>query len=167
MSMSELSDSSQKGARTGNEDRVAYLLDMPRDKEGKVLPGRTKQSHKDECDINYIMRKFEKTGQLPDMIKSNPSYGDFSNVPDYQAALGMVEHAKEQFNALSAKVRARFNNDPSQFLAFATDPRNGAEMVKLGLAKARPKAKPVEAAASESSASAPKVAKTKKEPKDA
>lgn len=98
-------------------------------------PSMTKQSHKEECDINFVMRRFEKTGQLPDMIRADARYGDFSNVPDYQESLNVVFHAQEQFAALSAKVRARFDNDPSKFLEFASNPKNSMEMVKLGLSK--------------------------------
>lgn len=99
---------------------------------------RTHRYMKDECDINMIMKKFEKTGELPNMIKNNPQYGDFSQAPDYQEALHTVMHAQEQFSNLSAKIRNRFNNDPSQFLEFATNPENLQEMVKMGLAEQRP-----------------------------
>jgi len=99
--------------------------------------GRTKQSMKDECDINLIMKKFEKTGILPDMIKENPQYGDFSEPIEYRESLEIVRHAKEQFENLSAKVRARFDNNPEAFLEFATNPENAKEMVDLGLATER------------------------------
>lgn len=94
----------------------------------------THQSFRDECDINNIMSRFEKTGVLPEMIKSNPQYGDFSELPSYQDSLHIVLKAEEQFSALSASVRKRFHNDPSEFLDFVNDPSNVDEMVKLGLA---------------------------------
>lgn len=99
-----------------------------------VGKSRTHQSFKDECDINNIMKRFEKTGILPDLIKRNPRYGDFSDVPSYQEALNTVLLANEQFAALSARVRDRFNNDPQAFLAFVHDEKNSDEMIKLGLA---------------------------------
>lgn len=99
--------------------------------------GRTKQQFKDECDINNILRRYEKTGALPNMIKSNPVYGDFSNVADFQDSLELVRFAEEQFAGLSAKLRRRFNNDPAEFLAFCEDPENVEEMVSLGLATKR------------------------------
>lgn len=94
----------------------------------------TKASFQDESDINYIMRRFEKTGQLPEMIRENPIYGDFSNPVDYQEALNLINLAHEQFDALGAKVRDRFQNDPEKFLAFCSDPANQEEMIDLGLA---------------------------------
>lgn len=98
---------------------------------------RTHQSFKQECDINNIMKKYMKNGVLPELIKRDPRYGDFSNVPDYQTSLETVQMAHDQFNALSAKVRERFNNDPANFLAFVHDDKNIDEMIKLGLASRR------------------------------
>lgn len=100
---------------------------------------RTKQSFKAECDINNILKKYNKTGQLPDMIRANPRYGDFSNVPSYQEALQIVAHAEEQFAGLPAKVRQEFSNDPSLFLSFASDPQNHNRMVEMGLAMSKEK----------------------------
>lgn len=97
----------------------------------------TKQAFSDECDINKIMRRAEQTGELPDMIKNNPQYGDFSDVPTYQEACNVVQKAEEQFNALNAHIRSRFSNDPAQFLEFATNPANAREMIKMGLATQR------------------------------
>lgn len=100
-------------------------------KSGKT--SRTKQSFKEECDINNIVRKAEKQGQLP-LRDRVAQYGDFSNVPSYQESLEVVRKAEEQFLLVGSRIRARFNNNPEEFLAFASDPRNGEEMVRLGLA---------------------------------
>lgn len=93
------------------------------------------QNAKDECDVNKILERFNKTGQLPNMIKQNPQFGDFTLVADYQESLNQVMFAQEQFAGLPSKVRARFENDPAQFLAFATNPQNLEGMIELGLAK--------------------------------
>lgn len=98
-------------------------------------PSLTKQYFKEECDINNILKKFNATGQLPDMIKQNPVYGDFSDVASFQEALSIVNHAYEQFEALPSTLRDRFANDPEKFLAFCEDGNNLEELVKLGLAK--------------------------------
>jgi len=99
-------------------------------------PGETKtqQSAAQECDINYIMKRYEKTGQLPDMIKQDAQWGDFSDVPDYQSALAIVAHAEEQFINLDAHVRRRFNDDPAMFLEFMGDSKNVTEAIRMGLA---------------------------------
>jgi phage internal scaffolding protein len=98
---------------------------------------RTHQSFKDECDINAIVRKANSTGRLPELIKQNPKYGEFSSQLSYHDAMNVVVHANEQFAALPAYTRKRFSNDPEQFLAFTADPANLPEMVKMGLATKR------------------------------
>lgn len=97
-------------------------------------PGLTDQSQARDCDVNVIVERFMKTGQLPQMIAGNPEYGQFDSATDYHEAMNTVLKAQEQFDALDARVRARFENDPEKFLAFATDNKNKEEMEKLGLA---------------------------------
>lgn len=104
-------------------------------KEGE---GRTKQSMQEECDINKIMKRFTRTGRLPEMIRKNPVYGDFSSDLDYQESLNIINKANLQFEALPSNVRKRFDNDPKKLLAFVHDPKNIEEMYDLGLA-IRPK----------------------------
>lgn len=119
----------------------------------------TKKAFKDECDVNHIMRRFEKTGQLPVINRGTPLYGDYSEVPTYQDALNIVERAEQQFAGLPSVVRARFANDPAQFLNFANDPTNAEEMVKMGLATARTTQTP-----SKTDEDAPKTARSNKRP---
>lgn len=107
-------------------------LECEKDKDGNPL-SRTKQSFKDESDINNIMRRYAKTGQLPDLIRRDPQYGDFSEATEYQEALNLVIRAQAQFEALDARVRDRFGNDPARFLEFVQNGENAEEMVKLGL----------------------------------
>lgn len=96
--------------------------------------GRTKQSMRDECDINRIMAKYNKNGRLPALIKENPIYGDFSASVDLQEAYAIVEKAEMQFRELPAKARVRFKNKPYEFLKFCEDPANIEEMYDMGLA---------------------------------
>ncbi len=101
--------------------------------------GRTKQSHRDECDINTIMKRFEKTGMIEHTNTYQGNYGDFTEVPeDYQAAVELVRAADEMFLTLPAKVRLNFGNDPGNFLAFVQNPANIARMREMGLMKPEP-----------------------------
>lgn len=97
-------------------------------------PSRTKQSDADAADINKILERYQRTGLLPEIIKVEPRYGDFSDAPTFLEAQQIVQHALFQFENLDAQVRKRFQNDPSQFLDFASNPDNASELVKLGLA---------------------------------
>lgn len=110
-------------------DRVSKAISF----EGQN--SRTKQAFKDSADVNNIMLRYQKTGVLPQMIKSNPTYGDFSNPVDLMGAYDLVRKAEEQFAGLPSRVRERFGNNPTEFLKFATDARNREEMGKLGLLK--------------------------------
>jgi len=100
-------------------------------------PSLTKQSFRDECDINKIMQRFKKTMNADFLTRfagyTSGEFGDFSNVGDYRSAIDQVTKANEVFMNLPAKVRSRFRNDAASFLDFCNDPRNVNEMVDLGL----------------------------------
>jgi phage internal scaffolding protein len=93
-----------------------------------------------ELEISYIMDRYQKTGVLPELIKKDPEYADYSAVPDFLEAHAIVDKAYEQFESLDSHIRKRFENDPAQFLAFCNDPGNLDEMRTLGLAKPAPEA---------------------------
>lgn len=103
--------------------------------------GRTKQSFKDECDINKIMARFIKTRTLDFQQTMQPRYGD-STGRDYQAAMFTVAAANGLFAAMPSHLRSRFDNDPAKFLDFVGDKRNRAEAEDLGLLKAIEEAPP-------------------------
>jgi phage internal scaffolding protein len=96
--------------------------------------GRTKQSFKDECNINNIMAKYARTGVIEHGNKHAPSYGDCPEI-DFRQAMEVVLEAQETFAELPAVVRRRFDNDPANFLAFCEDPANRDEAGELGLLK--------------------------------
>jgi len=93
----------------------------------------TKQSFKDECDINTIMSRYQSTGELPDLALTAPQYLDASTVPDFQSMQNTLVEAQGLFDALPSKVRSRFGNDPGEFLAFVSDPSNRSELQSMGL----------------------------------
>lgn len=103
-----------------------------------VGPSLTHQSMAPECDINTIMKKYEKTGILEHRNTFDGQYGNFLDVPsDYHEAMNAVLEANDMFESLPAKVRKRFHNDPGAFIEFATDAENLPEMVRMGLAEKR------------------------------
>lgn len=93
----------------------------------------TRQEYVKDADLNEIMRKYQD-GLAPIPAGSRPPmWGDYSNVPDYQESLQLIQDAQERFAALPAVVRERFDNDPCALLQFLADESNRAEAVKLGL----------------------------------
>lgn len=113
----------------GNE-----LLD-PATGEISYPPSRTKQSMVAECDINNILKQYKRTGMIAH-INAQAAQGQYIDLPsdqDFQESLNIVMRAEESFATLPSKVRARFGNDPQEFLAFMADPANQDEMISLGL----------------------------------
>lgn len=95
-------------------------------------PTLAQQHYKEECDINTILQKFSITGILPEAPLS-PRYGDFTGIGDYHTALNRVIAAQEEFEALPAQIRARFDNDPAQLIEFLQNDKNRLEAEELGL----------------------------------
>ena len=113
-----------------------HFDEHPRVQFNTIGESLTHQAPKDECDINNIMAKWERTGVLDHFNKHQGQYGDFTEIPtNYQESLNSVLLAEEMFNELPSKIRRKFANDPGNFLDFATDPENIDEMIKLGLAQ--------------------------------
>ena len=93
----------------------------------------TQQQLKEEADINTIVDRFLRSGVLPTPVNM-PQYVDYEGVFDFQSAMNVVRAADENFMRLDAKVRARFNNSPQEFLEFFANPENTEEAIRLGLA---------------------------------
>jgi phage internal scaffolding protein len=89
--------------------------------------GRTHQEHKQECDINHILEKYARTGLVTHVSKYEPQYGDVTSM-EYQDMQNKIADVNSMFADLPAKERQRFNNDPSQFLAFVSDLKNVDDM---------------------------------------
>lgn len=92
----------------------------------------TKQSFKDECDINNILKKYQSTG----LISHVASQGRYINLPpalDYHEATNLCLEAQKSFDGLPSSVRREFANDPGEFLSFVDDPKNVDRMEELGL----------------------------------
>jgi phage internal scaffolding protein len=117
-------------------------------------PTRAQQHHKDECDINIILERFGKTGQVPVNAISG-TYGDFSGVHDYHTAMNALIAAESEFAALPAQIRNKFANDPSNLVQFLDDPQNRAEAEKLGLVNISPEANSETALAAEKQVTEP------------
>lgn len=97
------------------------------------LPSRTKQEFLEESNINNIMARYQKTGQITHLANGTPKYGDFATAEDYYSASNRVLEAQHTFDALPASVRDRMENNPANLISFMDDPDNLDEAVELGL----------------------------------
>lgn len=124
--------------------KIYSLLDLPpslscggvKDKDGVDTywgPSLTLQAEAENADISLIMQKYAKTGIITAPIKGNMVFGDASQVPTYHEAYNLIASAHEMFDALDAKIRYRFQNDPANLISFMADSSNYDEALKLGL----------------------------------
>jgi len=105
-----------------------------KERGSKIDTGRglTEQAHKDETDMNYILRDYARTGFIKHSKENQGRYDDVT-VTDFQDAMFKVTEAQNMFNELPSQVRKRFGNDPAEFLGFVQNPNNSEEMHRLGI----------------------------------
>lgn len=96
-------------------------------------PVLTQQHFKNDCDIDQILAKYARTGTFDHLASRNGDYSDLLDATDFHDCMNRVIEAQEVFNSIPAHVRARFQNDPAQFLEFVSNPANRNEMVRMGL----------------------------------
>lgn len=112
----------------------------------QVLPvgdSLTKQSFRDLANINCIMARWQKTGEIDHINRNSPLYGDFSGAVDFQTSLAQVEEARQAFDALPSELRARMANDPQNLIEFVQNENNREECEALGLLEAPETATPL------------------------
>ena len=85
--------------------------------------GRTKQSFKDETDVNNIIAKHARMGTLSHLEQFGGQYGDFGDF-DFQEAQNQIARANSMFEELPSAVRNQFANSPEKFLEYVNDPDN-------------------------------------------
>lgn len=94
----------------------------------------TLQSEANDTDINVIMDRYLRTGQVPYAGMRIPTSGDFDQIADFRTCVELVQDAERAFLRLPAGLRAELGNDPGRFIAFAEDPKNLPVMRHWGLA---------------------------------
>lgn len=119
------------------ERKVHHAGDLPPSR--KYVPGKgvTEQSHKKECDVNFIVAQFEKTGFIPHQNALQGVYGEFEEIT-FHEAMNIVTRGQELFQELPARIRSHFGNDPHNFLEFAGNPENAEALQELGLVAEAP-----------------------------
>jgi len=95
-------------------------------------PSLTKQSFRDETNINNIMARYVKTGII-EHINSLP--GTFGFVPniDFREAQEIVLEGQKKFAELPAIIREKFNHNPAEFVEFCLNPTSTPDLAAMGL----------------------------------
>ncbi len=89
--------------------------------------GRTKQCHKDTCDINKIMARFDRTQTISHVAKYEGVYADFSDF-DFHEQTNKLTRGREIFDDLPAELRQEFGQSPAKFFKYVNDPANVDEI---------------------------------------
>jgi len=125
------------------------------DEKGKVIRNRVQlkipddevirveQSHKDEVNINNIVKRhgmdlIAKTAALQQFkFDNNPNN-------DFQETMNMMLKAKESFSSIPSEIRKQFDHDPAKFMDFIHNEQNQQQLIDWGLAKAPETPQPIE-----------------------
>lgn len=108
---------------------------MNRRKRRRVLSysggeSKTDQSQAADCDINVMMARFMKAGELPPR-KREEIFSDIFNMGSFHESMNVVVRGREMFASLPAKVRDTYGNNPAKFLMFAEDPLNAEAVASM------------------------------------
>lgn len=118
----------------GEEISSMYVDHSPVDYYDET-PSLTRQEFLEDCDVNLLMARYERTGVISHINPREPMYLDMENVPDLHAAMNLMRDAERAFMSLPASIRAEFDNDALRFVDFAEDKDNLDKLREWGLAK--------------------------------
>lgn len=111
----------------------------PHNPEDYATPGggekMTQENFQESCDINNILKKYQKTGVIDHVSQFGEQYGELDG-QTFHEMMTTVAEAQSMFNELPSKAREYFDNDPGAFLDYVEnmDPENPpADFVNLGL----------------------------------
>lgn len=101
------------------------------DKEGKPLYF-TEQNHKKECDVNLIIKKYDRDGLITHVSRFKGQFGDMT-ANDFTDMQNKIRSAVNMFNDLPSETRNRFDNSPAELLRFMENPDNRDKAIEYGI----------------------------------
>lgn len=122
---------------------------------------KTDQSYKKMCDINSIVKNYQKTGILSHQRENLGRYIDNTKIPSLMDAQELLRHAKESFLALPSDIRKLMDHDPTKLVEFIQNPKNKQMLLDYGILEAKAVEIPKEI--QEQPKAEPAVAKTQEE----
>lgn len=94
----------------------------------------TEQAHKELCDVNNIIKKYDTQGVITHVSKMEAKFGDMTGM-DFKSMMDQITDAQNMFNDLPSEIRNRFDNSPVKLLDFMDNPENRKEAIELGMIK--------------------------------
>ncbi len=95
----------------------------------------TKQSFTEECDINNILAKYQKTGVINHVADHGGDYG-FMDGSTFTEQMMQITKAQSMFNDLPSQAREFFEHDPAKFLEYVDKldmDSDATQLAELGL----------------------------------
>ncbi len=89
--------------------------------------GRTKQSQKDECDINKLLSRAARSDTLSHLDKYQSQYGNFADY-DFENHITQIAAGQTIFENLPAEVKREFAQSPQSFFEYVTNPKNADKL---------------------------------------
>ncbi len=94
------------------------------------LHGRTKQSQKDETDINKLLERSARDGTLSHLEKYQAQYADYSDY-DFETHVKTMANGQTMFEELPAEIKREFHQSPQEFFEFVNNPANSSDLPRL------------------------------------
>ncbi len=94
------------------------------------LHGRTKQSQKNECDINKLLERYERDASIGHLEKYGGQYGDYADY-DFENHVTKIAEMNTIFEQLPAEVKKDFGQSTNKFFEFVTNPENQGKLAEL------------------------------------
>lgn len=92
------------------------------------------QSHKDEVNINNIVRKHGADLVAKVAALQKFEYDDVTT-NDFQEMMNIMIKARDTFDKVPLDIRKRFGHDPAEFMDFVHNPDNAQALIDMGLAE--------------------------------
>lgn len=92
--------------------------------------GKTKQSYKDQCDINKLLERGAREGGLSHLQRHGARYADFADI-NWDSLQEQLAEGQQIFNELPAELKREFNQSPGEFFTYVTDPANAERLPEL------------------------------------
>ena len=96
-------------------------------------PVMTDQSYKNSCDINNIMKQYQKTKLLPSVREHLARYIDNTQVMPLEEAHAKIQHAQALFYELPSEIRKLMDNNPLKMQEVLENPVYKDLLVKTGV----------------------------------
>lgn len=98
--------------------------------DGEIV--RVEQAHKDEVNINNIVKRhgmdlIAKTASLMPL-----QYWDGDPTNDFQEAMNKIAQGTQTFESLPSQIRKEFNNDPAKYMDYVFNPENKEKLIERG-----------------------------------